>query len=188
MKKILIAIFLLLGSGFALYSQEVLPYNEINTERDDYAITFRSTCDGVEMWFTNYRQGGNSRSRKIVVAKVDKLGFQAPVEAPFPINQHKDRGEDIYLDGTPCFNACDPNYGVFTSNRLFNGKRCDNDLYEMRKDGNDWKVRRLDEVNSDAWDDTPTLSIDGKFLYFASDRPVGWFGRNRFIYGYVARL
>lgn len=162
---------LLLAMGFELSAQQIVPYSELNQPgRDDQAITFRTTCDGMEMWLTR-EEGSTIKNKRMVFAKVGRNSFESPVEAPFPLNQAKDRGPNTqYLDGTPRFNGCDPNYGVFTSNRLFNNKYYDNDIYEMILLGGTWKVNRIDEVCSDAWDDSPSLSQDGRFLYFASAR------------------
>ena len=163
--------------------QEAQPYRRLNTPGDDYALAFRSTCDGAEAWFTTSVPGAARRSRRIVVSAVGRAGD--PRELPAPVNQPRDRGPlEVYLDGAPTFASCDPDAGVFTSNRPHEGRNMDNDLYELRRDGDAWRVRRLDEVSSAAWDDSPALSSDGRFLYFASDRAAPGSGRTDL---YVAR-
>lgn len=50
------------------------------------------------------------------------------------------------------------------------------DLYYVIKNGNEWgKPKNLGKtVNSSSWDSQPSLSADGKTLYFASNRPGGF--------------
>lgn len=170
MRKILFQLVVIILITFCANAQNVFNYTQVNTDQDDYAATFRSTCSGVEVWLTNNRTG-NSKSRKIVVANVTKNGFSPVIELPYPVNQKQERGkEDLYLDGSPSFNACDPNYGVFVSNRIVDGKTYDNDIYELQQTPQGWNVKRLDNINSKFWDDSPTLSPDGRYLYFASSR------------------
>jgi hypothetical protein len=73
-------------------------------------------------------------------------------------------------NGCATFALCSPDYGVFVSNRLVNGKDFDNDLYELRNTPSGWFVRRLDGLSSLWWDDTPALSPDGRLLFFSSNR------------------
>ncbi len=49
------------------------------------------------------------------------------------------------------------------------------DLYITRKDGNEWTVpyNLGPEVNSRSWESQPSLSADGRTLYFISDRAGG---------------
>lgn len=51
------------------------------------------------------------------------------------------------------------------------------DLYYSRYRSNKWQTPRLLNINnSKSWDSTPFLSIDGKTLYFASNRSNGYGG------------
>ena len=53
------------------------------------------------------------------------------------------------------------------------------DLYYSTFDGEDWSDPRSlsEKVNrADSWESQPSLSSDGKFLFFASDRPGGYGG------------
>jgi outer membrane protein OmpA-like peptidoglycan-associated protein len=52
------------------------------------------------------------------------------------------------------------------------------DIYFSALDGNTWKEPRNlgSPINSRAWESQPTLSFDGKTVYFTSDRPGGFGG------------
>ena len=51
------------------------------------------------------------------------------------------------------------------------------DLYYSRYRSNKWQTPRLLNINnSKSWDSTPFLSVDGKTLYFSSNRPNGYGG------------
>jgi hypothetical protein len=151
---------------------------QINTSADDYAPAFRTTDDGkMEFWFTSGRNDNvNSKSsnygrlRAIYISACSDTGFGIPVRAPSPINQKSANESDVALDGTPSFAACDGSHGVFTSDRLVDGKYFGNDIYEMRFANGAWNVNRIDEIDSKDWDDSPALSPDGNRIYFASDR------------------
>ncbi len=62
---------------------------------------------------------------------------------------------------------------IFTSNRP--GSLGDCDLFISHRQGNEWsKPQSLGAaVNSSRWDSEPTLSSDGRTLYFSSDRKGG---------------
>jgi hypothetical protein len=152
-----------------LCSQQV--FGQINTAADDYAASFRTTSDGkLEFWFTSSRLVKDGRSRSILVAPCVDTGFGTPVPAESPVNHAAGHENDVTLDGTPCFAACNGAIGVFGSNRLVSGRYYGNDIYELRLDGSKWNVRRIDEVSSGEWDDSPALNATGTRMYFASDR------------------
>jgi outer membrane protein OmpA-like peptidoglycan-associated protein/Tol biopolymer transport system component len=52
------------------------------------------------------------------------------------------------------------------------------DIYFSQLDGNTWKTPRSigSPINSRAWESQPSLSFDGKTLYFTSNRPGGFGG------------
>ena len=144
--------------------QKAESYGAVNSPADDFAASFRETCAGVECWLTSARGQTSPRSRSMLRS----AGGGALEALPAPVNQPAAPGS-FNLDGCPTFAAC-AGWGVFVSNRLVDGKNYDNDLYEIRQTAGDWAVARIDAVNSAAWDDTPALSPDGKYLYFSSDR------------------
>ncbi len=171
-----LAMMAVVFSGKIAVQAQSQPYKSINSKQDDYAVAFRTTQSGTELWITTSRGKDSAarRSKRIMTAQVGTSGVGEFDFAPAPINQTKntDKNAQVELDGCPVFSHCDGNYGIMVSNRLLpNGKSSGNDLYEMLAAPNgSWTVTRLDSVNSDFWDDTPALSSDGKFLYFSSDR------------------
>ncbi|MBK9247519.1 MAG: PD40 domain-containing protein [Ignavibacteria bacterium] len=151
------------------------PYTSLNSRQDDYAVAFRTVQNRTELWVTTSRgkDSASKRSRKIMMAPVTASGVGEFTALPFPINQSQSgKSSGIELDGCPIFSQCDGSYGIMVSNRLLpNNKSAGNDLYEIIASASgEWSIKRLDDVNSEFWDDTPALSPDGKFLYFASDR------------------
>jgi len=149
----------------------VLTFGQINSGADDYGSAFRTLPDGkMEFWFTTGRDAKDGRSRALFIAPCAETGFGKPYRADTPLNLVADNLNPVVLNGTPSFAACDGNHGVFGSNRLVNGKYFGNDIYEIRFNNGKWDTTRINEINSNAWDDSPALSPDGSRIYFASDR------------------
>lgn len=163
---IYIAAYLLFGVSV---SAQPVPYKALNSSGDDYAASFRTTTKGVELWITTSQGMASARSRKIMRAMCGNNGPGTLEALPFPINQNV-ADNPVALDGCPTFAFCDNSMGIFVSNRLFGGKNYDNDLYELAFRNGQWSVKRLDNLCSAGWDDTPALSSDGSILYFSSDR------------------
>ncbi len=151
-------------------SAQVQRYDRLCTDGDDYSTAFRVTKNGMEVWLNTSFKMKNKESRRLVRVQCNGGNISAADVLPSPINQEERDGYHRYLDGSPTFPYCDTSYGIFASNRLNNGVNADNDLYEMKNVNGTWQVRRMDELNSDGWDDSPTLSKDGNLLYFASSR------------------
>ena len=104
---------------------------------------------------------------EIMVVKLNKdgsLGTPAPISAA--INTPYNEGAaTISGDGkTLVFTSCDRPNAVGSC-----------DLYISRRTGNNWsKPQNMGRtVNSTAWDSQPSLSADGRTLYFTSDRRGG---------------
>lgn len=71
----------------------------------------------------------------------------------------------------------DGQYVFFTGcNRMDGAGSCD--IYFSALDGNEWKAPRNlgPPINSRNWESQPSLSFDGKTIYFTSDRPGGFGG------------
>ncbi len=151
----------------SLQAQKASPYAAVNSDRDDYAISFRSLGTTTEAWFTSSSGMRDPRSRQLLIVSSQSPSAK-PTPAPEPLNVSD--AEGIPLNGCVSFSACNPNIGVIISNRTVNGKTRGNDIYEIRFDGKNWSATRIDVLCSDAWDDTPCLSPDGGLLYFSSDR------------------
>lgn len=59
-------------------------------------------------------------------------------------------------------------------------KKDHGDIYVSNLDGNQWKkpIKLKGGVNTEAWEGSATLASDGQTLYFSSDRPGGFGGRD----------
>ncbi|RMG81089.1 MAG: tetratricopeptide repeat protein [Bacteroidetes bacterium] len=82
-----------------------------------------------------------------------------------PINTGGNEGaQSISPDGRGLyFTACDRKDGVGSC-----------DLYYAERKGNKWtNPQNIKEINSHKWDSQPSMSSDGKTLYFSSSRPGG---------------
>jgi len=167
MKKV---ILILMFYSFTAFGGEILKFESGNSEYDDYTPAFRVSSSGMEIWLTSNKNSSNKRNRKLEVFKLDNGQFKINKRA----SNSFERPSNGYLDfdGSPCFarEVCENVEGMFVSNRLYGGKDRKNDIYEMEFKSGKWQVRYLDKINSDYWDDTPSLSPQGNFMIFASDR------------------
>ncbi|HEY3873857.1 MAG TPA: hypothetical protein VGM92_00140, partial [Candidatus Kapabacteria bacterium] len=166
--KLLLFVLTVFISGVAMAQPKAVA--ELGTNGQHYGESIRYLGGGkAELWSTATNGSEYARSRKIVIAGWVGTEIGASKDAKSPVNAPLGIRDSISLDGSPTF-GCDPNYFVFVSNRLINGKSFGNDLYEAVGEGDGWHVKRIDTVSSDQWDDTPALSWDGNLLFFASDR------------------
>jgi len=57
------------------------------------------------------------------------------------------------------------------------------DLYVSSLSGNDWSspVKLNSNINSDEWEGSCSITADGKYLYFASERPGGFGGKDLYV-------
>jgi len=144
-----------------------------NTSADEYAPAFRQTENGLELWLTSNSKLQNKRDRQIARYVVDNGDFGTMRSLPAPLNQASNAtsGGIIQMDGAPAFPAgsCEGKYGIFVSNRNYNGQNFGNDIYEMNYYRGIWNSSRINSVCSEFWDDTPSLSPDGTIMVFSSD-------------------
>lgn len=125
------------------------------------------TADEQELIFTRRMGGGQDDDEDLVVAKKDTNGkWQHPVSISANINSPMNEGT--------CTISADGRQLIFTSciGRRGYGS-CD--LFESKKIGNEWtRPQNLGpEINSAAWESQPSLSADGRMLFFVSDRRGG---------------
>ncbi|MBL7850963.1 MAG: OmpA family protein [Cyclobacteriaceae bacterium] len=125
------------------------------------------TADEQELIFTRRVGGGQNDDEDLVVCRKDSLGrWLPPVSISPNINSPMNEGT--------CTISADGRHLIFTSclGRRGYGS-CD--LFESRKVGEEWSrpVNLGPEVNSAAWESQPSLSSDGRTLYFVSDRRGG---------------
>jgi outer membrane protein OmpA-like peptidoglycan-associated protein len=78
-------------------------------------------------------------------------------------------------EGTACISG-DGKTLVFTRCNVGNDRKSDCDLYISFKEGGIWSVPKNmgSKINSPYWDSQPSLSADGKLLFFSSRRPGGY--------------
>ena len=84
-----------------------------------------------------------------------------------PVNTPKNEGaQSISVDGKiMVFAACDRSDGAGSC-----------DIYFSKKQGNNWSkpINIGPPINTGAWESQPSLSSDGRSIYFASNRPGGY--------------
>jgi len=129
------------------------------------------TADQQELIFTRRRGHRLEDDEDLVVCRKDASGkWLEPQSVSAMINTPDNEGT--------CTISADGRKIIFTScgDRGYSGN-CD--LFESIKTGDQWsKPANLGpNVNSGDWESHPTLSADGRTLYFVSDRRGG-FGRN----------
>lgn len=128
------------------------------------------TADQQELFFTRRLTGLGDDDEDLVVSRKDVNGkWYSPVSISKNINSK-------FNEGT-CTISADGRKLIFTSCTGRKGYgSCD--LFESTKIGNDWSepVNLGPNVNSYDWESQPSLSADGRTLYFVSDRRGG-FGR-----------
>jgi outer membrane protein OmpA-like peptidoglycan-associated protein/Tol biopolymer transport system component len=123
------------------------------------------TADEQQLIYTRRLGVTDEFDEDMVISTKDKDGnWTAPQSISPKINTR-------YNEGTSTISA-DGRQLIFTSCVGMNG-RCD--LFESRKTGDTWSTPKNlgQQVNSPAWESQPSLSADGRVLYFVSDRRGG---------------
>lgn len=147
--------------------------NAVNSKDDEYLPSL--TADGQTLVFTRRfpRKATTTANTKeeedLYVSTLKDNQWSRAMRMPEPVNSNDNEGAQcISQDGRIMFyTAC---------NREDGGGRCD--IYMcVNKNGKWSKPRNLGPiVNSGAWEGQPTFSIDGKTLYFVSNRKGGYGG------------
>ncbi|PWJ42629.1 OmpA family protein [Sediminitomix flava] len=123
------------------------------------------TADQREMYFTGRPDG---YGEEIYVSRFEEGKWQKP-EAVEELNTP-------FNEGT-CTISADGRIMIFTACESFEGRQtlggCD--LFMSKKVGDKWTpaVNLGPNVNTKAWESQPSLSADGRTLYFVSDRQGG---------------
>lgn len=133
------------------------------------------TADEQELIFTRRMGPGPDDDEDLVVSKKDENGnWTVPVSISENINSKFNEGTcTISADGrTLIFTSCIGRRGY---------GNCD--LFYSRRVGDAWStpVNIGPEINSSAWESQPSLSADGRVLYFISDRRGGIGGRDIYV-------
>jgi outer membrane protein OmpA-like peptidoglycan-associated protein/tetratricopeptide (TPR) repeat protein len=125
------------------------------------------TADQQQLIFTRRISNDPNADEDLVMSrKNDKGRWLSPQSISKNINTRLNEGTcTISADGRKLiFTSCVGRDGIGSC-----------DLYESRKNGNEWtEPKNLGpNVNSVAWESQPSLSADGRTLYFVSDRRAG---------------
>ncbi len=103
---------------------------------------------------------------KLFVSQRIDSAFTAGVELPAPFNQgDPEGGVSLTADGK----------SLYFSRITGNGGYANSDLYCAEEKDGKWQVERLNSsINGDrTWESQPSISADGQWLYFASNRKGG---------------
>lgn len=130
------------------------------------------TADEQQLIFTRRMGPGPDDDEDLVVSNKDEHGnWSIPVSISKNINSRFNEGTcTISADGrTLIFTSCIGRKGY---------GNCD--LFYSKKIGEEWTfpINIGPEINSSAWESQPSLSADGRLLYFISDRRDGIGGRD----------
>lgn len=133
------------------------------------------TADQQHLIFTRRVGDGPNDDEDLVICDKDlNSKWKFPVSISKNINTRLNEGTcTISADGRKIiFTSCTGRDGVGSC-----------DLYESKKIGNDWtEPKNLGRnVNSAEWESQPSLSADGRTLYFVSDRRTGLGNRDIWI-------
>ncbi|HEV7230370.1 MAG TPA: OmpA family protein [Bacteroidia bacterium] len=154
------------------------PVPGICTERDEYLGLI--SPDNEQMYFT--RRGFQSsfgqayqtdrQVETFMYARRDKTGtFNAGEKMPSPFNTYENQGGATV--------SIDNKHMYFTIGKDEGGDKPNFDIYYCDKENGRWgdiKNCGLPLNDASAWDSQPSISADGKTLYFASDRAGGYGG------------
>ncbi len=157
----------------ALFQTEPLSVGDsVNTELDEYWPSL--TGDGLELCFTReVRRAsayGRDRQEDFYISRWMSEGYWGTARnAGAPLNTAGNEGaQSIASDGRSMyFTACDRNDGL---------GRCD--IYYSTFDGARWApgANVGQPVNSAYWESQPSISPNGRMLFFVSNRPGGMGG------------
>lgn len=146
--------------------------NGVNSNWEDYHPTV--TVDGEKLLFTRKTQRGTYAGRPIMqedvyISKWDDeknvWGFAENLGMPVNSKNYNEGAQSISPDGHYLFiTICNRDDGVGSC-----------DLYMSKKEGRSWTepINLGQPLNSSKWDAHPSLSSDGKTLYYSSARPGG---------------
>lgn len=146
----------------------------VNTDYDEYWPSL--SIDETVLVFTrqisinprNPSRSPESMQEDLFVSNFDFKKGQYGESMPLPGNVNSNLNE-----GAQCISADGKTCIITACNRPDGLGSCD--LYIMFLRGNKWTdPENLKSVNSTTWDSNPSLSADGKYLYFSSGRAGGY--------------
>jgi flagellar motor protein MotB len=141
--------------------------DSINTSDDEYWPSI--TVDGQVFMFTRQEPTGRSLPKTqedFYISHLNNGKWRKAVNAGYPLNTIQNEGaQTISSDG---------NYMYFTACDKPDGQgKCD--IYYSSFDGNNWSVpvNVGPPINTRAWESQPSISANGRMLFFASNRAGG---------------
>jgi outer membrane protein OmpA-like peptidoglycan-associated protein/tetratricopeptide (TPR) repeat protein len=147
----------------------------INTSEDEYWPSI--TADGLTMMFTRqsnylkFNQTTGPGQEDFYTSQYSENGWKASVNAGAPLNTSSNEGaQTLSSNGKYMyFTACE-RPGGFGS--------CD--LYFSAFSGGTWSqpFNLGAPVNTNSWESTPSINADGNMLFFSSNRPGGFGGKD----------
>jgi len=181
-KNKVVAVTKITNCEFALEAMKnPVPFNpvsigsSINTENDEYWPSI--TADGQTLMFTRQTRYGNSATgyqlgqEDFYVSYLLENKWQKAINAGAPINTSNNEGAQTISSGGNYmyFTACDRPGGLGSC-----------DLYFSAFDRGKWSVpiNIGAPVNTSYWESQPSVSADGKILFFSSSRPGGIGGKD----------
>lgn len=138
------------------------------------------TANETEIFYTARIRNGNTMHEDILYSRKKNNKWEEPVSVSPLINKPTTN------EGT-CAIAADGQTMVFTICEGRKDLRGNCDLYITYRQGNDWSepVNLGDSINTPFWDSQPSLSADGKTLFYASRQHNGlgnsdiWFSQKK---------
>jgi outer membrane protein OmpA-like peptidoglycan-associated protein len=133
------------------------------------------TGDGSQMLFTQRNKGSQNED---LYMSIKNGTWQTPIKLPASINSNEAEGTaTMSADGRMIICS-------YCAHNRENFGKCD--LYFSTYDGKNWsQLKNLGaSINSEYYESQPSLSSDGKTLYFVSDRPNGIGGLDIYISQY----
>jgi outer membrane protein OmpA-like peptidoglycan-associated protein/tetratricopeptide (TPR) repeat protein len=141
--------------------------DSVNTPDDEYWPSI--TADGMTLMFTRQERGNvpNNRNQEdFYISRLRDNAWSKAYNAGRPLNTFQNEGaQSISSDGSYMFfTACDRPGGF---------GRCD--IYFSSFDGRRWSEASNigAPVNTRYWESQPSISSNGKMLFFSSNRPGG---------------
>ena len=141
-------------------------FEKLESNLNGFEMQYFPSVDAFGQLVFTAREMGALSDENLMVS-FDSAGYwTTPVSISENINSQRNEGTaSISADGkTLVFTGC---------NKEGNIGGCD--LYISYKEAGEWSIPELldESVNSEAWDSQPSLSSDGKTLYFVSNRSGG---------------
>lgn len=137
---------------------EIRSVKSINSKYRDYWPFINVYSD--EIFFTRLKNDNGRNDENLIVYNIRDSLF---VDLPF---------NSYFNEGSSSITA-DGKYLFFSSD--FNGGYGSQDIYVVMRDKEGWHQPKNvgDVINTDAWESQTSVSADGRYLYFASNRRGG---------------